>query len=164
MAVHTRRMISVVLTTGSGKTYTLDTYPGDVKITGLQEAARETSIILDRGIQVERVYGDDVEQTLTIDVYHDGALSATGSSALGDFLVKKAGSYVASDTTTDPGGQVWCVKVVVTSTHPGGVTQTFTAGNARPVGDYSAAKEGNTLSLTFSCTRPTGGADPIVIA
>lgn len=163
MAVNTRRMVGVVLTTGSGKTYTLDTYPGDYKITGLQEGGLETIRILDRGVFVERVYGDDQPCTLTIDVMHDGALTSAAATKLIDMLKKQSGSFVASDTTVDPGGQVWALKVVLTVTHPGGTTTTITCGNARPTGDYSSAKEGNTLSMSFECDR-TASAEAVVFS
>jgi hypothetical protein len=162
MAVRTRKMVAVVLETGSATQYTLDTYPGDVSMTGMEAGQTEALPILDRGTFAELVAGDDTFPSFTVTVHHDGDLTDAAAQKLGDMLLGQG--KVSADTTTDPGGQAWCLKLVVTVTHPAGGVDTYTVGNARPRYDYTAAADGNTLSLTFDCYRPSGGAAPIVLS
>ena len=159
MAITTRKMVALVLTTGSAKTYTLDTYEGDVTISGMMENYTEAVPVLDRGTYVGSVEGDDQFPTMTVTVKHDGKLTNAAATRLGDFLHKTG--FVSGDTTTDPEGRVWMMQVVATVTYPGGGVDTFTAVNARLTSDYSAAVDGNTLSLTWTCYRDGSATAPI---
>jgi len=161
MAITTRKMIAVVLETGSATQYTLDTYEGDVNFSGLEADFTEAVPVLDRGTYVGAVEGDDVFPTMTVTIKHDGRLTDAVSQKIGDMLLHQGA--VAADVTTDPEGRVWMLKIVVTVTYPGGGVDTFTVNNARFVSDYAAANDGNTLSLSFTCYRDGSANNPVLL-
>jgi len=161
MAVRTRKMIAVTLTTGSARSLTLDTYPGDINVSGLQAAQADAVPLLDRGTFSELVESDDTFPTVSITVHHDGRLTDAVTAKIADMILKQGAA--SADTTLDPGGVCWTLKLVVTVTHPGGGVDTYTIGNARPMTDYAAASDGNTLALSFTCYRPSGGGLPVII-
>jgi len=161
MAFMTRKMVAMVLETGSANQYTLDTYEGDVSISGMEAGFTEAVPVLDRGTYVGAVEGDDTFPTLTVTIKHDGRLTDAVTQKIGDMLLGQGA--VSGDTTTDPEGRVWMLKVIVTLTYPGGGVDTFTANNARFASDYAASNDGNTLSLTFTCYRDGSANDPILL-
>jgi hypothetical protein len=160
MAIRTRKMISLVLTTGSGRTLTLDRTPGDENLSSMRAGAYETSRVLSRGTFIERVAGDDAPVAFSVTLYHSDVLGHATLSKVKDFL-EKLGSC-ASDTTVDPGGVVWALKVTMTITHPTGGTDTATVGNCRFTWNYQAAAESNTLALTGEAERDGSGNAPVV--
>ena len=161
MPVRTRKMIGMTLETGSARQLVLDTYEGDVTISGLEAGGVAAVPILDRGTYAESVEGDDSFPTLAVTLKHDGRLTDAVSQKIADMLMKQGAA--SADATTDPGQRVWMLKIVVNVTYPGGGVDLITACNARPKWDYTAAAEGNNLSLSFDCYRDGAGADPIVI-
>ena len=160
MAVRTRKMVAVTLETGSARTLVLDTYQGDTSLSGNQQGYVEGLPILDRGTYAESVEGDDQFPTHTVTLWHDGKLTDAVTAAILDMLNKQGAA--AADVTTDQGNVTWHLKVTITVTHPAGGVDTYTLGNARVTWDYAAAADGNTISLSMTCYRPSGGADPIV--
>lgn len=160
MAVRTRKMVAMVLETGSARTLTLDTYQGDVAISGNMAGYVESTPILDRGTYAEAIEGDDQFPTMTVTMWHDGKLTDAVTAKIIDMLNYQGAA--SADVTTDQGTVAKHIKATVTVTHPGGGVDTYTAGNARASYDYAAAADGNTISLTLTCYRPTGGANPIV--
>jgi hypothetical protein len=161
-SIATRKMLAITLYTGSARSLTLDTYPGDVTIGGMKAGDTDESPILDRGQFAGLTEGDDIFPSLALSLYHDGNLTDAATSKIGDFL-RKTGAC-ASDSTCDPEGRVWSLKVVATVTYPGGTyTQTFTMPNVRFAFDYATAKEANTLSLTGTCYHGAAHIAPVTI-
>ena len=154
MSVRSRKMLTVALVyaAGGAKSYTLDTYPGDISIPGIQEGDTEPVVILDRGDFDQLVEGDETSPgDMTLDIYHDGDLTDAAAAKMFDILNKQGKALADGDATQDPGGQVWTIRVYVTVTHPAGGTDYFKAYNARPKGSYNTAADGNKLSLSFTC-------------
>jgi hypothetical protein len=144
MSIRTRKMLTVVLETGSGTTLTLGPCKGDWTGPDRNEAGYVESIpAMDCGTYAEGLEGDDFFPTATIELYHDGAISGAAVTSASNMILHRA--PYAADVTTDPGGNTWHLK-------------------ARVAFSYSSAADGNSLSLTFTCYRTSGGGDPVVWA
>ena len=132
--------------TGTPISLTLGPGPGDFSFDGAQEGFADTTAVLNRGVFLERVKGDDKPLTVTVTLYDVG--DATGHSAFDAIL--KTGDF-ASGVTTDPGGLVWSGTLVFTTTRNSQVN-IYTFSYARPMpASYKEATEGNTVSLSFEC-------------
>ena len=110
MAVRTRKMIAVTLTTGSARSLTLDTYPGDINVSGLQAGQADAVPVLDRGTFAELVESDDTFPTASITVHHDGRLTDAVTAKIADMILKQGAA--SADTTIEPGEERVGVKGV----------------------------------------------------
>lgn len=147
--VRTHRHVTVTLKDGTGSPITVEVGPGpgDLKLSGMQEANKEAVKILDRGGFQELVYGDDLEISFSVTVYHSGDLTVTGS--VHDAL-NKTGDFASGVSTETNGAQAWCLDLLVTILL-GGVTNTYALSKCRISWDYAEAKDGNTISLSGTC-------------
>lgn len=145
----THRDVTVTLLDATATPITVEVGPGpgDLKMSGMNEADKEAVKVLDRGGFMELVYGDDVEVSFSITVYHAGGLSAAGAVHA---ALDKAGDFASGVSTETNGTDVWCLnmKVVIVK---GGVTNTFTLSKCRISWDYAESKDANTISLSGTC-------------
>jgi hypothetical protein len=126
---------------------------GNMQISGLRENQTEKLPVMDRGEFLELVEGNQVFPTFTITVFHNGKITNSVDRTVLDSMLKTGA--VASDSTTDVGGQCWAGKVYWIGSRAGAASR-IDLGNCDFSVDYGEALEGNTISISGTCyARPT---------
>jgi hypothetical protein len=133
--------------------------PGNMSIQGMEAGMVEGLPVYNRGTFYELVEGSQKGISFSIEVLQEGKFAADGSTNRPGDLVLKAGTF-ASGTTTDPGGQVWAVDIVLTMTR-NAVTSICTLKNCRVLVDFSEDANGNKVSISGTAYG-TGSTLPVV--
>ncbi len=158
MAVITRKhgVVKLKDATGTPIEVTLGPGVGDFSISGVEAGNVEMVPVYNRGTYLEGVDGDEKQITGSITLYHDGDLTDASTKQPWDGVTKTGA--LASGVTTDPGGTgaSWTTDIVATWTR-NAVVHTITLLTCRCVLDYGEAKEGNTITINFTCYQ---GATP----
>lgn len=152
MAVITRKhgVVKLKDATGTPIEATLGPGVGDFSVSGVEAGNVEMIPVYNRGDYLEGVDGDEKQITGSITLYHDGDLTDATNKTPWDG-VNKTGAFSAG-VTTDPGGTgaSWTTDIVWTGTR-NSVVHTLTFLTCRCVLDYGEAKEGNTITVNFTC-------------
>lgn len=147
MARFTSKHMTVYLLDLAGLSMELGPGPGDLSISNLMEGNREAITVRDRGANDGSVYGDEVEQemSLTLAFRNQSLVSSTAERVLNALL--KKGTF-ASAQTADAGGQVYRLRVRVRFQDEAGNIDWIELPSVRFTGEISVATEGSTLSLS----------------
>jgi len=147
---------------GAGTPVSKTLTPGSGNFTHgeLQAGCVDTTPLYNRGTYVESTEGQQQAIDFSIELWQDGKVTgAAGATASPGDLIMKKGDLVAG-TTTDPGGQVWAVTIILVMTRAG-VTSTCTLTNCRCKFSFGEDAAANKLSISGSALG-TGSVLPVV--
>lgn len=156
-----RANVTLYLYTGSGSEVAVGPWDGDLQVQGIEAGNKTPVVLMDRDDYQGSVPGADAFPTWSLTIRHCGKLSDSAKRTIGDMIYKTGKVLSDGDVTTDQEGRVWHLGARIIVVGDDG-TDVVTMPNCRVKYDYSSGEK-NTLALTGTAYRPTGGGAPYTI-